>query len=920
VTQLQGVTISRRVDSLGLPISVTESEGVTTHFAYDDWGDRTEVTFSHPTAPVANRKVIYARDARGRLLMSFEMDGGLIVPDTLRSFAYDEPQELEVAGSGAPVTPGTNLAGRLAHASWATGAVHLSYDALGRVDRRTFVDRDGFVAVEQQERHFDGRTQAVELYLPDTAYVRERIKYAYDGGGSLSSVVYEGPSGTQALYDVGVIDAFGRVREAIYGDAVEIRAEYFETGRRLPKSFEIETPTSRRMLVTADFDPLGRERSRTEERTDGTVTAPIETQAFGYDALGRLVTSTRKLGATTVASSQMTYDPLGNVLGIGEAHDGSDSKMSYRAGALGDRDRLCYIHYGDGAPPSPLPTCATANGANVDDGNVLHDGWGNVVSQATRGGVRTFSYQASGALRSIQQGPVHARFGYDAFGGLHEVEITSPVPGLARHDRSYGSAIQRRGNQIERRVPGPNGVLASRRGSSGDWLIPFGDTRGTRVVYDQAGNVQQDVRYRPFGETTSTGAQPGDDTHTTAQWNGGDALDAFGCLVQVGARLYDPCIGRFLSRDPLLVPRTASQTNPYAFAVNDPQNLNDPSGLDPAPETPPGGGVIGGSQIIIPESMWNAETGMMVLNSDVSASDPKPAPKGTTAVPPGALILPASVTIDGVDIDLMYDASTFQESIAMQRFAHRLESHLAEMPSLLEEFIHADLAGGAGGMHRYAQYMYETTGQYPGWYFTFAMLDVMSEMAQNLGTGGTSAARTLIKYPTMTARLARQMGMRVPKLGWTTERAATQVVSLLRGETGVFREGTRLAKGDVFDLALGLSEHLVAFKKRTGTRMLVEYPFDLYTGASRPLMDKIHEGLGAARSIHFNLEGFDFKRFQAFLQRGGVAAGEDVGPGQATMYEMIHIIRNHLDKTTFYNGHRAVNGTPGIGFLTIGLE
>src|SRR4029079_2676504 len=61
----------------------------------------------------------------------------------------------------------------------------------------------------------------------------------------------------------------------------------------------------------------------------------------------------------------------------------------------------------------------------------------------------------------------------------------------------------------------------------------------------------------------------------------GDSLAAFG-ISQLGARLYDPSIGRFISRDPLLIPRTASTTNPYAFADNDPVNASDPSGLQPA--------------------------------------------------------------------------------------------------------------------------------------------------------------------------------------------------------------------------------------------------------------------------------------------------------------------------------------------------
>src|SRR5262249_20657742 len=59
----------------------------------------------------------------------------------------------------------------------------------------------------------------------------------------------------------------------------------------------------------------------------------------------------------------------------------------------------------------------------------------------------------------------------------------------------------------------------------------------------------------------------------------GDSLDAFD-LSNLGARIYDPVIGRFLSRDPMLTARAATSSNPYAFAMNDPVNVTDPSGLN----------------------------------------------------------------------------------------------------------------------------------------------------------------------------------------------------------------------------------------------------------------------------------------------------------------------------------------------------
>jgi RHS repeat-associated protein len=166
--------------------------------------------------------------------------------------------------------------------------------------------------------------------------------------------------------------------------------------------------------------------------------------------------------------------------------------------------------------------------------------------------------------------------------------VTSNTSPDTRRDRHFGPLIAKHDeivsgvptSVITRTIPGP-GVAATRHGITGTWTFAFGEGRGNRFFTDQTGAFVQDVDYKPFGEViaaNSAGAQPGASTYTTAQWNGGDALAALG-ISQLGVRMYDPVIGRFLSRDPLLIPRTAATTNPYAFANNDPINSSDPIGL-----------------------------------------------------------------------------------------------------------------------------------------------------------------------------------------------------------------------------------------------------------------------------------------------------------------------------------------------------
>jgi RHS repeat-associated protein len=95
---------------------------------------------------------------------------------------------------------------------------------------------------------------------------------------------------------------------------------------------------------------------------------------------------------------------------------------------------------------------------------------------------------------------------------------------------------------------------------------------------DNTGQIIWRESYRPFGERLKNEAA----SQTNSQWYTGHRQDADTGLVYMGARHYDPLIGRFLSIDPA----GFSESNPhsfnrYAYANNNPLKFVDPDGNAP---------------------------------------------------------------------------------------------------------------------------------------------------------------------------------------------------------------------------------------------------------------------------------------------------------------------------------------------------
>jgi RHS repeat-associated protein len=101
-------------------------------------------------------------------------------------------------------------------------------------------------------------------------------------------------------------------------------------------------------------------------------------------------------------------------------------------------------------------------------------------------------------------------------------------------------------------------------------------------VTDAAGAVRERHRYGVFGAGAAfaaDGVTPLASLRTEAMWRGMPALGTT-TLFRTPKRLYDPEIGVFTSRDPLLY---ADSPSPYVYAAHNPVDFADPTGLAKSP-------------------------------------------------------------------------------------------------------------------------------------------------------------------------------------------------------------------------------------------------------------------------------------------------------------------------------------------------
>ncbi|HCT75300.1 MAG TPA: hypothetical protein DGG94_06940 [Micromonosporaceae bacterium] len=347
---------------------------------------------------------------------------------------------------------------------------------------------------------------------------------------------------------------------------------------RRTKVIETETETSlgtfaQKHLSDYGYDAAGNITSA------GTIINGTRDQieCFSYDLLQRVKEAwTQSAGGSGCTPQKTgadpywrtwTYDDIGNRLTQAEKNtDGStNTNWNYTVGATGFK------------PHQLSKVDATGPLAGTPSRSFTYSPAGSMATRTTEtGATQNLDWDQENHLKTVTQGNVTVgSYRYWPHGARMLATERQP-DGTGEKTTLYlpdGTELTKTGTTItgQRYIGG----VAVRDGNGVKlWIV--NNHQGTAVAQiDDTTLAVTPRRTMPFGETRGT--QP-------ANWFGtkgyvGGTKDAPTGLTHLGAREYDPTIGRFTSNDPIMDRADPQQWNPYSYSSNNPVTLSDPDGL-----------------------------------------------------------------------------------------------------------------------------------------------------------------------------------------------------------------------------------------------------------------------------------------------------------------------------------------------------
>ncbi|NYF56969.1 RHS repeat-associated core domain-containing protein [Micromonospora purpureochromogenes] len=431
---------------------------------------------------------------------------------------------------------------------------------------------------------YDGSPTSVS-YPAAGALPDETVTTVYDGTTGLPTGLTSTATGVGSYVTNQAYTAYGEptvtTRKTAGGVYVEDALYYDEVTRRVShSSVKPETATGTVSDRHYSYDHTGNVTSIADLPQVGSA----DTQCFLYDALRRLTTAwTPKSGVTCGTDPAVanlggpapywlhwTMDEIGN------------RKEEVNRAAAGETKRT-YATPTPGAdvarPHSVDAMTTTLPGQSPVTTAYRYDNSGNTVCRpsgtaandcGTGAGSQVLAWDAEGRLTSVTAG------GATVEGNVYDAEGTR----LIRRDAT-GTTLYLPGQDVRRNTASVisgtryyafgGRVVASRVASGLTWV--FSDHQGTQHTSVNAASQAVSLRRQlPYGG--SRGSVP---AWPNSKGFVGGEKDPTG-LTHLGARKYDPVLGRFISVDPVQDLSDPQQWNSYAYSNNNPVTFSDPSG------------------------------------------------------------------------------------------------------------------------------------------------------------------------------------------------------------------------------------------------------------------------------------------------------------------------------------------------------
>ncbi len=558
-------------DLAGRVTAATDPDSGARSTKYNDLGE------TITTTDAKNQSLTYAYDKLGR--KTGQYSGATTTGTQLAGWTYD------TLLAGQP-TSSTRFAGGKAYVKAITG-----YDSVtGRPTGTSLtLDETGFLPSYTRSYTYTSTGQLATETMPVTTdgtrggVSVETLTHFYNAIGQLT-----GTGGKNAYVADTIYSPWGEVSQHVLGiNTLRATLTYdrdVNTHRVNHVDFSGLMADPQIADITRTYDNAGNITKTVD--IQGGAGAATQTTCYKYDTLQQLTEAWSATDACATTPTTTNNTKVGGpqkfwyswTLDAATGRRDKQTKNAVPSGPATSVTDYKYLGYTNGTVSKPraltsTSTSTSTSGATTGSTSYGYDANGATISRTVNGVTNTIAYGADQRTSSISTAAGTISFLNDADGDQ-----------LLRRDPGGVTTLFMGGTEVKY-TASTNKADTTRYYSHGGVTVAMrtnleGLTYLMRDHHDTAGVAfkasAQTVTRRftdPYGNAlgTPSGTWPNQRGFLDKQSNPAG-------IVDIGAREYDPTLGRFLSVDPVLDPGNPLQANGYSYGSNNPVSFSDPTG------------------------------------------------------------------------------------------------------------------------------------------------------------------------------------------------------------------------------------------------------------------------------------------------------------------------------------------------------